>query len=642
MHIDDQDDVLLSDASSGPAIPLIVVAIDDDLLLTLRKLEHGGGFTTTSASHEELLQVEADGLLLFNIRMLEAFEDLALLRSYREKRPLQPIIALCSNDDEDFVLEAFKAGATNYVGTQIGAPVLAEILKSYYKLSEAPRLVEIQNVEMLRSMEAERHATEARLQAESSKKLAVAQAEANKRTKEILDALTEGFFIVEKDLTIADVTSRSCEAIFGRKIAGQALGDSLGLEAGREDYMRGAFEQLFEDFMPLEINKGLLPKRALTTDHRTIAFDYTPVLDAGGAPEKVIVAAIDISHEVHAQEQFEQLQKTTEALFRILSDKGSFRDFLVDSKTDLATLRSQPAVAHGKRLLHTLKGNSGVMGLHEVAKDIHRIETTLEENEEHLEPDFFNRSADQIEAGFKAFLKTHHALLQMDWEHTEGQVSLADHEVTTLLEFAYQAEGPHKAEAVAILEKTKLRPVRSMLMGYSEIVERMAQQQGKNIRFKAVGDDLLLDPHRYGPLMKSLVHAVRNSCDHGIEAPEERERLGKNPEGQITFTFEQQREGALQITLADSGGGIRIDKLLAKAQAMGLVKPEDLSRMQVKDALRLIFNDGLSTAQDISETSGRGVGMACIKHEVEALGGDIRIASRQGVGTRIELTVPLA
>lgn len=621
-------------------IPLLLIASDAELLHNVQSLSESGALEAQILDHNALPDPTVKGLILFEIRLMEAFEDLGLMRGWRQARPLQPIIAICSNDDEDFIVEAFKAGATNYIMASTPPPVLLEHLKSLYKLSEAPRMVEIQNTEMLRSMDAERLATEAKMRAEGEKQLAQAQAEANQRTRDILDNLHSGFFIIEKDLRIGDTTSRSCDDIFQRSIAGGQVGSCLGLESNQEEFLKGGLEQLFEDFMPLEVNLSLLPKQLFTEDNRVLGFTYTPILAQDKSPAKLIVEANDLTQSVRSQEALLKSQRLNETLLRILSDKDPFRDFLSDSKKELETLSAPAPIILGKRLLHTLKGNSAVMGLDGIAELIHKIESEAETVAPEQIPAFFQRSATRIEAQFQAFLETHASILQIAWGEHKAVYTLSEAELNVLSFYIKNDYQPHRVLAEAILGRLRLRSVKSMLVGFDVIVQRLAEHLEKSIRFKLVGGAIKLDPQRYAPLMKSLVHAVRNACDHGIEASAEREEAGKAPEGYIQFRFDRVSGQSLRISIQDDGAGIKIGKILRNAVEKALITADEAEVMPREQVLQLIFEDGLSTAEQLSETSGRGVGMSCIRFEVEQLKGAISLKSREGVGTLCEIIIP--
>jgi chemotaxis protein histidine kinase CheA len=419
----------------------------------------------------------------------------------------------------------------------------------------------------------------------------------------------------------------------------EAFHDLTGLQQGRESYLRDALDQLFEDFMPLEVNVGLLPKRVRTVDNRTLSFTYQPILSAQGSPEKVIVAAMDITEEVAAQAHLESLRAASDSLLRILSEYEAFEEFLAETKRDIELMRNTHEIAVGKRLLHTLKGNASVMGLHEIASLIHSIESTFEDSSS---AHSLKAHADVIDKAFEDYLERNKKILGIDWHSSESHVKFSSHDLEKIIAFVRSAQGEGKGEALRVLEDAKLRTVHSMLAGFDEIAHQLGEKFGKSIEFQLIGGDLKLDPEVYGPLLKSLVHALRNACDHGIEDPEERERQGKAVTGVITFKFEPQESGQLRITLSDSGRGIQIERVLAKALQNRIISEDEVRTLRVKDVMHLVFHDGLSTKEAVSETSGRGVGMACIREEVEALGGRIRIASKVHKGTVFELNVPFS
>ncbi|RYZ57387.1 MAG: hypothetical protein EOP07_10005 [Proteobacteria bacterium] len=624
----------------APAIALVAVVSEEETLHKLSRLESEGFLALTRLDHSAEPDILSPGLILFEIRLMEAFEDLNLLRTWRQKRPLQPILAICSNDDEDFILEAFKSGATNYLLSSVSPEILSEHLKNLYKLSEAPRLVEIQNNAMLRSMDAERLATEAKIRAEADRKLAVAEAEANQRTRDIMDNLHEGFFMIESNLSVSDTTSRSCLDIFRQPIAGAEIGNALGLASGQEDFLRNAVEQLFEDFMPLEVNLSLLPKKLLTLDNRILGFTYTPILASNKSPEKLIVEAVDLTQSIRLQEAFEKTQRLNEALLRILSDKEPFRDFLRDSKKELETLASDCEETLAKRLLHTLKGNSAVMGLEAVAQRVHTIESEFETISPGAQASFLAISAQEIEDEFQKFLSKHGEILQISWTENKTSYSLSEAELKFLRFYLKHENETHREMAEKILKRLSYRSIKSILVGFDMMASRLAEQLGKELRFKLIGGQQKLDPLVYSPLLKSLVHSLRNAIDHGIENPEKREALGKNPEGYVQFKFERTAEQMIRISIQDDGAGIKIGRIKAKAIEKGLISSSEAESLTREAAMLLIFRDGLSTADELTETSGRGVGMACIREEVEALQGTIEIKSKEGVGTLTVITVP--
>jgi two-component system chemotaxis sensor kinase CheA len=152
--------------------------------------------------------------------------------------------------------------------------------------------------------------------------------------------------------------------------------------------------------------------------------------------------------------------------------------------------------------------------------------------------------------------------------------------------------------------------------------------------------ELRVDPMRFGALFKNLIHAIRNACDHGLETVEDRVDNGKREVGLLRVTIDSTPEKQLHVRVLDDGKGISLQKLSEKALREGLLDKGGLAKVLETDPFSLVFVDGLSSAEKVSDTSGRGTGMSCIKMEVERLGGVIKVTSKPQVGTRLDILVP--
>ncbi|MCH2186260.1 chemotaxis protein CheW, partial [Myxococcota bacterium] len=170
---------------------------------------------------------------------------------------------------------------------------------------------------------------------------------------------------------------------------------------------------------------------------------------------------------------------------------------------------------------------------------------------------------------------------------------------------------------------------------------QIADRLGKEIEVALVGDDLEIDRAILDRLGEPLLHLVRNAVDHGLEGVAERESAGKSNPGQLLIEAQRHKE-AIRITVRDDGRGVDLDKLRIRAIEAGRLHPdlaEDLTPDQIAP---FVFEAGLSTADEVSEVSGRGVGMEAVKTATESLGGQVEIATEPGKGTRTTLTVPIS
>jgi two-component system chemotaxis sensor kinase CheA len=184
----------------------------------------------------------------------------------------------------------------------------------------------------------------------------------------------------------------------------------------------------------------------------------------------------------------------------------------------------------------------------------------------------------------------------------------------------------------------RMMPVASLFSRFRRLVHDLSRETGKEIELITEGETTEVDKTVIDRLADPLVHLVRNSIDHGLEKPEDRIAAGKPAKGQVILSAHQ-TGGEVIITIKDDGRGINRERVRAKAEASGLIQPG--ATLGDQELLQLIFQPGFSTAQQVTNLSGRGVGMDVVKKTVEALRGAIDISSRPGEGSEVALRIPL-
>ena len=188
--------------------------------------------------------------------------------------------------------------------------------------------------------------------------------------------------------------------------------------------------------------------------------------------------------------------------------------------------------------------------------------------------------------------------------------------------------------------KTRMQPIKKVFGRFPRVVRDLARSLKKDIRLEMMGEDTDLDKNLVEALADPLVHLVRNSVDHGIEMPEDREMVGKPRQGTVTLSASQEGDHIL-LSIADDGGGMDADVLRNIAINKGIFDKESASRLTDVECYNLIFAPGFSTKEKISDISGRGVGMDVVKTSIASLNGSIEIDSELGKGTIINIKVPL-
>ncbi len=188
--------------------------------------------------------------------------------------------------------------------------------------------------------------------------------------------------------------------------------------------------------------------------------------------------------------------------------------------------------------------------------------------------------------------------------------------------------------------KTRMQPIKKVFGRFPRVVRDIARSLKKEIRLEMVGEDTDLDKNLVEALADPLVHLVRNSLDHGIEMPDEREAAGKPREGTVVLAASQEGDHIL-LSIEDDGKGMDPDILRNIAVDKGLMDREAADRLTNKECYELIFAPGFSTKKEISDISGRGVGMDVVKTGISRLNGTVEIDSELGKGTRLSIKVPL-
>lgn len=189
------------------------------------------------------------------------------------------------------------------------------------------------------------------------------------------------------------------------------------------------------------------------------------------------------------------------------------------------------------------------------------------------------------------------------------------------------------------VSQARMIPVSQVFDRFPRTVRDLSRRTDKEIDFEMKGEELRMDRTIIEELGEPIIHALRNAVDHGIESPEERKEKGKSEAGKITLEAEREGSEAI-ISIEDDGRGVDTDKLVEKAEEKGVIK--DGSNLSRKEKLMLLFDSGMSTNEEVTELSGRGVGLSVMKKTAEDLRGSYDIETEEDKGTRVEMRLPLS
>ena len=188
--------------------------------------------------------------------------------------------------------------------------------------------------------------------------------------------------------------------------------------------------------------------------------------------------------------------------------------------------------------------------------------------------------------------------------------------------------------------KTRLQPIGNLLARFPRIVRDLSQELGKQVELMMSGNETELDRSIIESIKDPLTHLLRNAIDHGIETPEVRRRAGKPETGSLLIGA-YHMGGQVNIEIIDDGAGINVSRVKQKALSTGLITPDQAARMSDREAFHLIFRPGFSTAEKVTNVSGRGVGMDVVKTNIEKVGGSVEIQSEAGKGATFRIKIPL-
>jgi two-component system chemotaxis sensor kinase CheA len=341
--------------------------------------------------------------------------------------------------------------------------------------------------------------------------------------------------------------------------------------------------------------------------------------------EGVLVVIADITDKLQREREEAELTELMQVFRRLMLDRTGFAAFFSEASGMVEAIHGWSGGDDGalRSTLHTLKGNSAQMGLSVVARICHSLEDELATGD-----GMKAESLALLEERWQA-LTEHVSQLIGDSERQTLEVAEADYAALVSL---LSREG--QARALSELLAWRLEPAARPLGRLAEQAQVLAKRLGKgDLEVEINAGSLRLDPDTYGPFYSDLVHVVRNAVDHGIERPEEREARGKPRHGKMALEV-QARGNLLIFQVSDDGRGIDWDVIDRRGEALGLPSRTAAERLSI------LCRQGVTTRSEISETSGRGVGMSAFKQRVDALKGRLEVESTPGRGTKWTVVLP--
>ena len=432
--------------------------------------------------------------------------------------------------------------------------------------------------------------------------------------RSILDVVDQGLFVVDAAGRVKAEASTKATTWFGHP-QGAYLWDWIG---SGDQTVVAAFDvchaALRDDLMPVEVVLAQMP-REIRSAGRVLRFQWQKL-----AHGELLVVVTDAT-ATDAAERAERAQRElVEAVQLLAADRVGFFEFLDEARALVASIEGGEGGATTTRAIHTLKGNASLFKLTSISAACHELESKIADDGglSEIDRQGFGRQWRALEFVLAPFVDGRGRNI-IEVERAEVAAALA---ATTERELRRR------------VGRWLLEPVRRRLERAATQTQALARRLGKE-PLQIVVDDggVLLEPLAWAPFWSAFVHALRNAVGHGIEDSDERLALGKVPRG--TLTLSARTDGRhIAIGVNDDGRGIDWEQIANKARAAG---HPATTEHELVDAL---FADGVSTAAEVTDVSGRGVGMSALRDAVARLNGSIDVRSKKGQGTMLEFRFP--
>ncbi|HEX6245592.1 MAG TPA: ATP-binding protein [Polyangiales bacterium] len=449
----------------------------------------------------------------------------------------------------------------------------------------------------------------------------------NAEMRLVLENVGQGFLVLGRHGVIEGQHSAVVERWFGPVAAGEPLWSYLRAhDPEQAEWLELAWLNLDSPLMPLELCVEQMP-RAFGVGERRYEITYRPILDQAGGLDHMVVVISDVT-ELRLREEGEREQRELVALLgAFVRDRAGFIGFCEEAEAWLEALAHEGAHDTRERLeeLHTLKGNAWVYQLRRLAETAEAIEASC--GPEARLPD-----AAEVARLADALARDLSAVRPFLGQNAEHNVQLSADDFGAI-ERALR-DGEPREQVLAKLSAASAEPAEQVFARFATRIEILARRLGKaRVEVACDGAGLRFPRRGFAPLWSTLVHALRNIADHGLETAWEREQGGKSSMAHVRFSASV-RGAWVRLELGDDGRGIDWNQVRARAEDRGL--PHQ-TRAQLIDAL---LHHGFTTLSTVTALSGRGVGLSAVANEVRRLGGSLTIDSEPGRGTTLVIELP--
>ncbi|MGE3609969.1 MAG: ATP-binding protein [Bacteriovoracaceae bacterium] len=465
---------------------------------------------------------------------------------------------------------------------------------------------------------------------------------ANIFIKSMVDSLAQGLMVFDRRGKGLSLYTKACEKLLGTKPSGKNVADLI--KASDKEMLNEWIKNLFEEMIPFESLVELgqksipCPMEYTARDFKHITLEFFPMRDEESKIQNVILVASDKTKEFKASKEIEAQKNYIKLVSKALKDKANFMRFVEMFNSSLQEefnkIKQTGAYDQSNlmRLLHSMKGSAAFYSLQDVVDYLHHFETDVTSGE--IEIDDIPK---RIENSIEKLNKSVNDVKELMGSSSKKSIEIVEDD---LYKFNIQVSSINPKVAHLFTNTFLKIPVENYINQYKTLTQDLAIKLGKDVNPLIIeGGDIRVDRNYFQEFFDSCIHLFRNTLDHGIESPDIRQANGKSSAGNVIVRFELIESKLLQFSLQDDGKGIDPNRIRQKLTELNYPQ-EEINKPDSK-IIYHIFDSSFSTAESVTELSGRGVGLYDIKMNVEKMNGSIEVVSKVGSGTCFTFLIPV-
>ena len=478
-----------------------------------------------------------------------------------------------------------------------------------------------------------------------------------KDLKNLLENLGQGFMVFDKDGTVQPGCSNVTLQFFGCDPTNKKFSEVLQYKKDAKVALESWIKNVWKGKISFKEMAPLGPK-SFEKFERFIELEYRPIFieEKGRSKrlEKIICIASDKTKERELESLADTEKSQAHMVLKITSDKNGFKSMIREVKRNITDIKRDIIEKNEKidlknifRIMHTSKGAFSSYSMKELANLAHRFEDQILEIENskiNLDENskLFNNlrvKINYLEEKLENFLEQNKVILEGSDESGSGYGQ--DNLLEKFKKFILDKEGSESKIYKDFMGDFFLKKISECFDRFIPIVKELEERLDKSIDLKIESSPIKINYQFYEPFILSCIHIFRNCADHGIEASEERIESGKKPKGYISIRFKKVMNDKIQIAIKDDGRGITPKKIKEIVINKDILSAKEANNLPDAKILQLIFHEEFSSKDEVTEFSGRGVGLSAVLQEVKKLDGNILVASKEGAGTSFMISLPL-